>query len=164
MGNKFYSIYDGNTEYEIGKKMTQKAMSGHRGGYYCYATVKEAIFADVPFKEGGHFIAPRTILKCICWGSFVQYGSGKIAFSNLMPVGDLGLPIGYKATKSTIMKAVEDRNKLRHESLEQKWDRCLIKRNNTSSEMPENNLFENYFGERTLRQVEALLNGPQQPV
>ena len=101
--SKFYSIYDGKTEYIIGKPMVQKAMSGYKGGYYCYGSAKEAIFADIPFKEGGLFIAPRTVLKCICWGDFVCYGSGKMAFSNLMPVADLGLPVGYKASKSAVM-------------------------------------------------------------
>ena len=157
--SRFYSIYDGKTQYEIGKPMVQKAMSGHRGGYYCYASVKEAVFADIPFKEGGLFIAPRTVLKCICWGDFVCYGSGKMAFSNLMPVGDLGLPLGYKASKSAVIKAAEEKNKLKYGSLEKKWDRCLVKRNNTSSEMPENNLFDNYFDESTVRRVEALING-----
>ena len=64
--------------------------------------MKEAIFADIPFKEGGLYIAPGTVIKCICWGDFVCYGSGKMAFSNLMPVADLGLPLGYKASKSAV--------------------------------------------------------------
>ena len=101
--SKFYSIYDGKTEYIIGKPMAQKAMSGHKGGYYCYGSAKEAIFADIQFKEGGLYIAPRTVLKCICWGDFVCYGSGKMAFSNLMPVADLGLPVGYKSSKSAVV-------------------------------------------------------------
>ena len=71
MGLKYYSIYDGKTEYIIGKPLAQKAMGGHNGGYYVYASNEEAIFADVPFKEGSHYLAPRTVLKCICWGSFV---------------------------------------------------------------------------------------------
>ena len=71
VGGKYFSIYDGDTEYVVGKKMAQQANPGHKGGYYCYATAREAVFADVPYKSGGHFIAPRTVLKCICWGSFV---------------------------------------------------------------------------------------------
>jgi len=54
---------------------------------------------------------------------------------------------------------MEDRNKIKYSRLEKKWDRCLIKRNNTSSEMAENNLFENYFGQSDLRRVEALIDG-----
>ena len=139
--------------------MAQKALSGHRGGYYCYGSAREAIFADIPFREGGLFIAPRTIIKCICWGDFVCYGSGKMAFSNLMPVGDLGLPIGYKASKSAVIEGERENNKAKYIGMEKRWDRCLIKRNNFSAEMPENNQFENYFGESTLRRVEALIDG-----
>ena len=43
--------------------------------------------------------------------------------------------------------------------MEKKWDRMLIKRKNTSSEMPENNLFENYFGERTVKRINELVDG-----
>ena len=137
--------------------MAQKEMSNHRCGYYVYATVKEAIFADVPFKQGGHYIAPRTVLKCICWGSFVQYSNGKIAFSNLLPVADLGLPQGYKSSKSAIKTAIESRNQIQYTRLERKWDKGLIKRNNTSSEVYENNLFENYFGQDAMTKFQASL-------
>ena len=113
----------------------------------------------MPYKPGGHFIAPRTVIKCICWGSFVQYSSGKIAFSNMIPVGDLGLPIGYKASKAAIVSGMDDRKKLKHKNLERRWDKALIKRNNNSAEVYENNLFENYFGSQTLTRIESLLNG-----
>lgn len=130
-------------------------MPGHKGGYYVYSTVNEAIFADVPFHHGGHWHAPRTVLKCICWSDFVVYGNGKMAFSNLMPVGDLGLPMGYKASKSEIRRAIAENDKIHFQDKERAWDRGLIKRNNTSKEMYENNLFENYFSESVVRQVEA---------
>ena len=67
-------------------------MAGHKGGYYVYPTVKEAIFADIPYNKDGHFVAPRCVLKCICWGEFVCYGNGKMSFSNITPVADLGMP------------------------------------------------------------------------
>ena len=78
-----------------------------------------------------------------------------MAFSNLMPVGDLELPLGYKASKSEIRKAIAESEKLHYQDRERAWDRGLIKRNNTSREMYENNLFENYFSDSVVRQVEA---------
>ena len=86
VGGKYYSIYDGATEYSIGDMKFQQVKSGHKGGYYVYASIKEAVFADVPYHEGGHFIAPRTVMKCICWGDFCVYDKGKMAFSYIMPV------------------------------------------------------------------------------
>ena len=38
-----------------------------------------------------------------------------------------------------------------HEDCKRAWDRGLVKRNNTSSEMYENNVFENYFSESVVR-------------
>ena len=67
-------------------------MAGHKGGYYVYPSARDAVFADVPYKHGGNYLAPRTVIKCICWGDFVIYNNGKMSFSNLLPVSDLGLP------------------------------------------------------------------------
>jgi len=46
---KYYSIFDGKTEYEIGKIMQQKVRPGHRGGYYVFPTIDDAIFQDMYF-------------------------------------------------------------------------------------------------------------------
>ena len=72
-----------------------------------YPTLQEAVFADVPFSTGGLYLAPRTIVKVIAWGDFVCYSKGKMAFSYLLPVEDLGLPIGYKNTKESIKEAMK---------------------------------------------------------
>ena len=73
-----------------------------------YSSLKEAVFADVPYNKGGHFIAPRTVLKVIAWGEFVVYDKGKMAFSHVMPVQDLGLPMGYKSSKESIKSAIKE--------------------------------------------------------
>jgi hypothetical protein len=99
---KLLSIYDGKTEYKVGKLMTQRAKAGHKGGYYVYPSSRSAVFADIPNKQGGLFIAPRTVIKCICWGEFVVYGSGKMSFTHCMPVTDLGMPQGYIANRSAV--------------------------------------------------------------
>ncbi len=87
-----------------------------------------------------------------------------MAFSNLMPVRDLGLPMSYKAFKSEIRRAIAENEKIHLQDKEQAWDRGLIKRNNTSKEMYENNLFENYFTESVVRQFEAQISGSRQQV
>lgn len=65
--------------------MSQEVKHNHQGGYYVYSTLKEAIFADVPYNKGGHYIAPRTILKLIAWGDFMLYDKGKMAFTHIIP-------------------------------------------------------------------------------
>jgi len=51
----------------------------------------------------------------------------------------------------------KERLALRMESLERAWDRGLVRRNNQSKEVWENNLFHNYFGTTALAEVENLL-------
>lgn len=115
------------------------------------------LFADIIFHPGGNFTAPRTVMKCICWGDMLKYG-GKLCFTNLLPVSELGLPIGYKANAKECMdQALLDQMKRRHAKMERKWDLGLVRMNNFSREQYENNVFENYFSASVVRQVELAL-------
>ena len=167
VGGRLYSIYDANTEYKQGEVLSQTARSGHRGGYYVYASVQEAIFADVPYKAGGNFIAPRTVIKCICFGDFVVYSNGKISFSNLITVAELGLPRGYKANKDAIRRALLEQEGWRHEQLEREYNLNLVRRNRPQVESAmagafnDSNLFENYFSASAVAEIERLIAGEQ---
>ena len=141
--------------------MSQQARPGHRGGYYVYGSTREAVFADVPYNRGGNFIAPRTVLKCICWGDFVVYNNGKMSFSNIMPVGDLGLPQGYMANRNAVRRAVEGQGSLQEDLMERQFDLNMARRNRTAAQsyLYEDNRFENHFGDSTIREVENLIRG-----
>ena len=89
-------------------EMYEKAMPDHKGGFYVYATPKEAVFADVPYRAGGSYTAPRTVIKLQAWGDFVIYDNGKMSFSHIIPKADLGLPIGYKSTKAAWRAAIKE--------------------------------------------------------
>ena len=118
----------------------------------------------MPYKAGGNFIAPRTVIKCICWGDFVVYGNGKISFTNLMPVADLGLPRGYKANKDAIRRALLEQESWRHEELERQYNLNLVRRNRApeqSMSFNESNLFENYFSASAVAEIERLIAGEQ---
>ena len=142
----------------MGEIKHQKVESNKKGGYFVYKDVEDAIFSDIQFNHGGNYSAPRTILKCICWGiDTLRYGN-KFAFSNIMPVEDIGLPIGYKANPQECMKQVfQDKIDRMNSRLEKKYDLNLVRLNNFSKEQYENNLFENYFTDSVIRQVEEAL-------
>ena len=69
-----------------------------------------------------------------------------MAFSHLLPVEDLGLPVGYKSSKESVRESVrlveESKNKVR----ENDYSRRLIKKE-IWSDPYEKSKFENYFGE-----------------
>ena len=46
-----------------------------------------------------------------------------------MPVGDLGLPQGYKANKDSIRKALKDEEDWRKKDLENRFDLNMVRRN-----------------------------------
>ena len=132
-------------------------MPNKKGGYFVYKDVQDAIFADIVFHEGGLFTAPRTILKCICWGDKIAYGK-KLCFSYILPVNDLGLPMGYKANgRECAELAIAERERRHNERLEVKHDLGLVRMNNFSLEQYENNCFENYFSASVVRRVELAL-------
>lgn len=107
---KYLSIFDPSVEYKINTELVEKALPDHKGGYYVYATPKEAVFADVPCKPGGLFMAPRTVLKVQAWGDFVVYDNGKLSFSHIVPIADLGLPRGYKISKAAWKESIKSEN------------------------------------------------------
>ncbi|CAG9332620.1 unnamed protein product [Blepharisma stoltei] len=96
---RFFSIYDRKTEYQIGKTLHQEAAPNHQSGYYVYKTPYQALISNIPYKEGGNFVAPRTILKVIAWGECIEYPNHKFSFSYILPVEDIGLPFGYISTQ-----------------------------------------------------------------
>ena len=74
-----------------------------------------------------------------------------MSFTNLLPVQDLGLPQGYKANKSIVNQILAEKDRVKHENKEIKWNMNLVKRNNSSREVYENNLFENYFSNSVVK-------------
>lgn len=98
-------------------------------------------------------------MKCICWGadSPLRYGR-KLCFSHILPVADMGLPIGYKSNpRECIEQMLKDKEMRLHRKLEIAYDLGLIKRNNTSKEWYFNNKFENYFSAAVVANIKQLL-------
>lgn len=82
---RFYSIFDGTTEYVLGQEMKQPARQGHNGGYYVYRSVDEAEEVNVP-SSSKLKDAPRAILRIKAEGQYCVYSNGKLAFSRITPL------------------------------------------------------------------------------
>ena len=150
--NEYFSIWDSDTKYTVNEILYQRVRPNKKGGYFVYAELENAVFADVMFNpEAGNFCAPRTILKCICWGERLRYGP-KLCFSYLVPVAELGLPNGYRTdARFSAQTADEERERLRYIIRERQFDLALMRSNNFSREVYENNVFENYFSASVVR-------------
>ncbi|SHH88764.1 hypothetical protein SAMN02745135_02557 [Caloranaerobacter azorensis DSM 13643] len=83
--NKYFSIFDGKTQYEIGKTLIEEVKPDFEGGFYVYKTIKEAQNAVFP-STSKLLKATRAILKVKCCGNYCKYENGKIAFSEITPV------------------------------------------------------------------------------
>ena len=44
---RYFSIYDGKTEFKLGETLHEAAQPQHEGGFYVYRTAEEALFADM---------------------------------------------------------------------------------------------------------------------
>jgi hypothetical protein len=101
VGGKFYSIYDGETEYIPGKRMTQRAADDHGGGYYVYNSIHKA--QDAVFPLGSrYYFEKKVILKCQVSGHSVEYSNGKTAYTNLTPIEVVSPVVPAQATPSAL--------------------------------------------------------------
>merc|ERR1712238_349791 len=84
---RYLSIFDGVTEYMVGRRMYQQALPDHAGGYFVARTAREALRAvfNLPTRSK-LLLAPRVLLRCRAYGASLQYSSGKLAVSSLTPV------------------------------------------------------------------------------
>lgn len=85
--DKFISLYDKTTTYEIGKTKVQASKPDHEGGWYVYRT--EEVKAE--YLAGNIINTPKSgkkaLIKCECWGNRVGYDNGKISVTYCKPVG-----------------------------------------------------------------------------
>ena len=77
---RLVSIHDGSTEYRLGEEMQEAARQNHGGGFYAYATQREAeSFA----RNAG--VDNAVILRVEGSGQYCRYQS-KLAFSRMVPL------------------------------------------------------------------------------
>ena len=48
VGSRYFSIFDGSTEYVQGVRISQEVHPRHGGGFYVFRTMEEALCVDVP--------------------------------------------------------------------------------------------------------------------
>jgi len=86
---RMVSIYDGKTEYVVGKPVERRARQNHAGGIYVYGSADEAANADVPAGSAMHD-APRVVIRVRAGGQYCRYDSGKLSFSRVVPIEIVG--------------------------------------------------------------------------
>lgn len=93
VNNQYRSVYDPSTTYELGKRLAQKALEDHRGGYYSYTdmdTLLERFYAGTMFPEECYEQAMElAVIECEISGTMILYESGKIASTYLKPIGEV---------------------------------------------------------------------------
>lgn len=82
---KMVSIFNGETEYQIGVEMQQAARQNHNGGYYVYSSHEVAHRATFP-KDSKALDLPRVVIRVRAEGSYCRYDNGKLSFSRITPL------------------------------------------------------------------------------
>jgi hypothetical protein len=89
LDDRLVSIYDGATEYTIGKTLKETAHQGHRGGFYVYDSPEAARRAPFPneaiFSPQASLGNDFALLKVRAEGNYCRYES-KLAFSRVTPL------------------------------------------------------------------------------
>jgi hypothetical protein len=90
---KYYGVYDGKTEYVLGKRMAEKAVEDHGGGYYSYPSAEGV---EATFHAGTLF--PRrcyedamtlALIECEISGTIINYDGRKYASTYIKPVKEI---------------------------------------------------------------------------
>lgn len=84
------SLYDGSTEYQIGKRLAQRAEAGHGGGWYSQPTQAQvmalwntgALVPDRCVVEGVAY----ALIECEIGGTIIRYDNGKLSSTYLTPL------------------------------------------------------------------------------
>eukprot|EP00467_Chlorarachnion_reptans_P003027 CAMPEP_0114510228 /NCGR_PEP_ID=MMETSP0109-20121206/13663_1 /TAXON_ID=29199 /ORGANISM="Chlorarachnion reptans, Strain CCCM449" /LENGTH=297 /DNA_ID=CAMNT_0001689497 /DNA_START=375 /DNA_END=1268 /DNA_ORIENTATION=- len=82
---RYWSVYDGATEYAIGKSVYKKFTREKKSGIFVHRTVSQAIQASFP-KESAFLYKRRVILKVKATGSVRIHGPNKLAFEVVKPL------------------------------------------------------------------------------
>jgi hypothetical protein len=87
---RLFSVFDGKTEYVMGKRMVERAVAEHGGGYYSYPSIEGV---EQRFNNGSIFPQrcyrdPMTLvlIECEISGTILEYENGKLASTYLKPV------------------------------------------------------------------------------
>jgi len=84
-GDRLVSIYDGETEYVVGRELAEAARQDHGGGFYVYDSPEAARSAPFPARSA-LADAERVLLRVRAAGSYCRYANGKLAFSRITPL------------------------------------------------------------------------------
>mmetsp|Transcript_16153 Transcript_16153/g.38053 ORF Transcript_16153/g.38053 Transcript_16153/m.38053 type:complete len:239 (+) Transcript_16153:71-787(+) len=83
---RYYSIYDGVTEYYVGKTLSQPVRPGHRGGYYVCETLYDLLKLNIPTNSELKR-AEWAVARVEGWGSTIVYSAHKIAVQSITVLG-----------------------------------------------------------------------------
>lgn len=98
---RLLSIFDGITEYAIGRVLRQEVRERHRGGLYVARSPQDAVRATFNLPtQSKLLLAPRVLLRCQARGPLLEYGQGKVAVSALLPMEARALDSATCATYS----------------------------------------------------------------
>ena len=91
LSGRFFLLSDGKTELTIGEKATGKG--DDTGLFTVYQTAEDAENSGSSIREKSGLIAaaPKTVLKVMAWGECVQLEDGRLAFSCICPLFNIGL-------------------------------------------------------------------------
>ena len=87
---RLFSVFDGKTEYVMGKRLVERAVEEHGGGYYSYPTaegVEQRFNNGTLFPERCYEDAMTLVLiECEISGKILEYENGKLASTYLKPI------------------------------------------------------------------------------
>lgn len=93
---KYFSIFDGKTEYNIGDPIKQEVRPGHKGGLYVCESLLELLKLGPMPSQSAMIHSSWAVVRVLGWGTRLEYntdaGGNKIAIENLVPTQVVRFP------------------------------------------------------------------------
>ncbi len=107
VGLRYYSIFDGLTEYRCGEPLCQSFVSHSKsGGFYAFPTAEQCFSAAIP-NNSALFAAPRVLAQLECSGKQIHYRDGSIRFERVVPTQFYDLGLDYFSSSPSSRRLAE---------------------------------------------------------
>lgn len=102
---RYFSVFDGTTEYKVGELLSEPCRPRHEGGFYCYPKLEDLLDRQLGCLFPAHSILfgrPLAILRCKVAGRRIKYSNNKCAFSQITPIAVVETKASPDGTYHTI--------------------------------------------------------------
>jgi hypothetical protein len=117
VGSRYYSVYDGLTEYILHKSMARTLLAGRRSGFFVFTKPEAALNTHFP-SSSALLYSPRCLLRVKIGGAIREHANGRfLEVERVTPqavVMTLATPTNYSPAPSSLSSSMDSATRVTH--------------------------------------------------